>query len=428
MDFVTALQNTLSLEDAKTFLLAQKEASLPTFFLNKNKLSAAELLARYPKLIPLDAAGYSYLNQDYPKLSKSLEYLAGALYAQDYASSVVTQVLDLKPTDLILDMCAAPGGKTINASIRLSQKGLVIAAEFSKKRLEVMTSNIERLGLGNIITCEINANELPFYFQDCFDKIILDAPCSGTFMFKSEPKMCADWTYNKVLRLQKEQAELLKSGLKMLKVGGYLVYSTCSVLKEENEDIIKAQLGSEYRIIPLTIPGALESSFLPGALRLMPNQYQDGHFICLIQKVSGQTKKFKTTNLNKDEDLSLYKFTTKQVIYGLTSSAVPTHLNFHTLGVSCYEIRGEHRIPMHHLARFLPATSSINLTKEEATTYLRGETLHRKLADGYYIVSFLGLNLGYVKVVLGELKNYYPRGLRIPSFAFYNNYQSDSAH
>ena len=141
-------------------------------------------------------------------------------------------------------MCAAPGGKSIDAAIKLNNTGMLISNELSYERSKILSSNIEKLGFCNTFVTNNDLSKIYHHYPSCFDKIILDAPCSGSFMFRKNELSKLDWNYNKVLGCAQIQKQLLDIASYMLKPGGKIAYSTCSISPEENENIIKEFLSS----------------------------------------------------------------------------------------------------------------------------------------------------------------------------------------
>jgi NOL1/NOP2/sun family putative RNA methylase len=203
---------------------------------NTLKISEPDLKKRLGKLgvklekIPFSKNGYYYTSKF--SLGAITEYLLGYLYLQEAAAQLPALVLDPKPGELILDCCAAPGGKTTQMAQLMGNKGVIVAIEKKKHRMTALKTNIERTGTNNVIAYLMDANRLK-YWDLKFDKILLDAPCSGNFI--TDKKWFNKRDLEGVKRSAEIQKSLIKSALSVLKKGGILVYSTCSLEPEENE-------------------------------------------------------------------------------------------------------------------------------------------------------------------------------------------------
>ncbi|MDY0118405.1 MAG: RNA methyltransferase [Bacilli bacterium] len=387
---------------------------------NENKISHEKLLKYFPSLIkhPLINNGYTY---DPNLISPGKHWLfdAGCYYLQDLSAMLVASLLPIEKDDIVLDMCAAPGGKTVQTSLKLSKSGLILANDISKKRANILVSNIERMGLGNVIVANEDALNICKKYPNMFTKILLDAPCSGSGMFKKDDKMIEDWHINKVLSAAKLQKELIVAAYDALAPGGLLLYSTCSFSYEENEEVI-FELKKERDIILVNIANHVSfyrDDKLKEAIHLFPHLYEgDGHFICLIKK-PGELKtstipKKKLSLLNHNES-TFYKLEDQTGIYGINIPFDTKDLFILRYGVKLFDKQNKQVIPHHHLTHFLDASNSITLNDEELKIYLSGNVIKKdNIKDGFHIVSYDGINLGLIKASRGMLKNHYPKGLR----------------
>ena len=387
---------------------------------NENKISHEKLLKYFPNLTkhPLINNGYIY---DPNLISPGKHWLfdAGCYYLQDLSAMLVASLLPIDQDDIVLDMCAAPGGKTVQTSLKLSKSGLILANDISKKRANILVSNIERMGLGNVIVANEDALNICKKYPNMFTKILLDAPCSGSGMFKKDDKMIEDWHINKVLSAAKLQKELIVAAYDALAPGGLLLYSTCSFSYEENEEVI-FELKKERDIILVNIANHISfyrDDKLKEAIHLFPHLYEgDGHFICLIKK-PGELKtstipKKKLSLLNHNES-TFYKLEDQTGIYGINIPFDTKDLFILRYGVKLFDKQNKQVIPHHHLTHFLDASNSITLNDEELKIYLSGNVIKKdNIKDGFHIVSYDGINLGLIKASRGMLKNHYPKGLR----------------
>lgn len=216
-------------------------------------------------------------------------YDEGQLYLQSLSSMIPALVLNAQPGEDVCDMCAAPGGKTSQISALSGGKALITACEMHAPRAERLEYNMRKLGAPNVVTLRTDARRLDDFFS--FDRILLDAPCSGSgTLHVNDPKMPQRFTPKLVDKSRKAQRALLEKALSLLKPGGTLVYSTCSVLSCENEDIVnealrKARNGS-FKLKPVQLPNAEELPSLPstleGCLTLCPTDLYEGFFVARI--------------------------------------------------------------------------------------------------------------------------------------------------
>jgi 16S rRNA C967 or C1407 C5-methylase (RsmB/RsmF family)/NOL1/NOP2/fmu family ribosome biogenesis protein len=425
MDFRTSLNNYLPQNEADALIEAIEKGKLThCVLLNDKKMSDQEFLKRYPhcRKHPFVEHAFYYDKDEY-ELGKNILYDNGVFSIEDASAMMVNYFLAPKPEDIILDFCAAPGGKSIGASLMMKDQGVVVANDISYPRAKAMSQNVERMGRGNII---VASNDFVFshiHFHNTFDKIIVDAPCSGSAMMRKSPEEKADWRYEKVKSNAKKQLEILELAYDMLKEGGTLSYSTCSFSYEEDEATILAfkALHPEIQLIALPQdPSFYRTSALPEAVHLFPSHFEgEGQFICLFKKpgVLVPTPKKILSNDHYKDFLKEYGLSERsnemmrQKFYSLSRYFDVSHLNILRYGVKLFEMR-EIYIPDHHLAHFLTPDYSIPVTLQEAKAYIHGDTFPLAKPDGFYIISYDQQNMGFVKATQGVAKNHYPKGLR----------------
>lgn len=251
MEFKEHLKKYLKDEDIDKLEKSLLEERTNSLILNTNKLDKESFINEYKNIKEFKYIDNAYYyNKNEYEFGKSYLFDNGAYYIMDTSSMLVTNNLSLKEDSLVLDMCAAPGGKTI--SLALKNKNIhILANDLSYSRALTMSSNIEKLGLSNIdiISCDLKNHYLSLLEK--FDAIILDAPCSGSAMFRKLEEMKNDRNYQKVLKQQSIQKELIEIAYKMLKKGGKLIYSTCSFSYEEDEEIILSFLKEHQDMKPV---------------------------------------------------------------------------------------------------------------------------------------------------------------------------------
>ena len=417
MNFNEHLKKYLNDQEINQLISSFNEKEKKAIYLSTNKMSEETLLNLFPNLKkhPVVPNGYLF-DKDEVQLGKKVYHEQGAYYIQEPSAMLVAHLLNANKNDIVLDLCAAPGGKTIQTALKMENQGLIIANDLSKSRANVLLSNIERLGIQNTVVTSLDFSTVKNQFQNYFDKIILDAPCSGSGMFRKSDEMKSDWTYEKVLKNSAIQKDLILMCYSMLKEGGTMVYSTCSYSYEEDEEIIGYLLEKTTAKLQYIekIPGEFRSEKYPETIHLFPSKFDgEGHYIALIKKPGNLTKnsfekiEIKRQVKGKGNLNETHKFL-------LNHSLPEKFINFSLRpGLFLSSKMGEKEVPSHHLSHVSNSGESIPLIKEEVVKYLRGESLNKKYPDGYYFVSYLDMNLGVVHSVNGTLKNLYPKGLRL---------------
>ena len=271
------------------FVASFEKPRVSSLRLNERKLSqeAFAALSPFPVTpIPWIRGGYFYAYEDRP--SRNPLYQAGAYYLQDAGAMTPGSALPIQPGDRVIDLCAAPGGKATAAGAALKGRGILVANDYSATRAKALLRNIELFGIANAIVTSEPVEELAKRFPAAFDKVILDAPCSGEGMFRKDASLAQDWTDEKSIGLSKLQKTLLEEAWEMLKPGGILLYSTCTYELREDEEVVSSLLENhpEARLLPPPpYEGYQEGIGLPEAVRIYPHRMQaEGHFFALIQK------------------------------------------------------------------------------------------------------------------------------------------------
>lgn len=425
MDFRTNLIEHLPENEVDGLINAIENGKVThALILNDKKMSDEEFVSRFPHVRKHKFVEHAYYyDKDEYEFGKSLLYDDGVFSIEDASAMMVNYFLKPETDDIVLDVCAAPGGKSIGASLMMKDEGIIVSNDISYPRAKAMSQNVERMGRGNII---VASNDFIFshvHFANTFDKIILDAPCSGSAMMRKNALAKSDWKYEKVKNNSRKQLELLDLAYGMLKEGGTLSYSTCSFSFEEDENVILLfkKMHPEIEIADLPQDDSfVRSEELPQAVRLHPNHFEgEGQFICLFKKPGTlvKTKKEIISNQRYKNFIDQYGLQDRSnemmrnKFYSLSQHFDVSHLNILRYGVKLFEMRNIY-IPDHHLTHFLSPSYSIPISYEEAKAYIHGDTFPLERPDNFYIVSYDNQNLGYVKVTQGVAKNHYPKGLR----------------
>lgn len=381
--------------------------------------------------------GY-YLKPDTrPGLSPLHE--AGAYYLQEPSAMAPARLLDAQPGEVILDLCAAPGGKSTQIAAAMNGQGLLICNEIHPKRAKILSSNIERLGISNALVLNEHPSRLEAHFPAFFDRILVDAPCSGEGMFRKEDAAISDWSEETVAMCADRQSEILSSAAAMLKPGGRLVYSTCTFSPEENEGAISRFLHShpDFFIEKVDAPwfdcGHPEwignpADNLEHAFRLWPHKLRgEGHFAAVLRREGSLPDSIHAGQSAALPD-EIRAFLDNN---GISASGIPlafgdtwflapeelpslTGLRVLRAGLELGELRKGRFVPSHALALWLkhfPVTADFSAESTDISAYLRGETLHGP-QTGWTLITANGISLGWAKGADGILKNHYPKGLR----------------
>ncbi|MFR1598448.1 MAG: RsmF rRNA methyltransferase first C-terminal domain-containing protein, partial [Coprobacillus cateniformis] len=394
------------------FMKALEQPAVKAFYLNPHKKEAIKYLNKefiQPHVVVKD--GYYFNYEKYP-LGKSPFFSCGLYYIQEPSAMLVTHFLNIQKDDYILDMCAAPGGKTCAAASQLSEDGLMIANDIVPLRAKILSENVERFGLKNTIVTNCDPLVFENQLKGFFDKIILDAPCSGEGMFRKSDAAIETWSLEKVHECAHIQRQLLDAAMNLLKPEGQLIYSTCTYNTIENEEQIQYLLNHyNCSLIPLKKSHGMSPGMnMEEAVRLYPHHYQgEGHFIALIQK-HGEMTPFKSKNLkpviSKQNQLLVQDFYKTYL-----NCKVPTYLydnNNHIYAIlpqfpelkGIRVLRNGFYLGECKKNRFEPSlalalTLQINDVKQfyrfhendqEVTQYLHGETIEGSTQKGYGII------------------------------------------
>ena len=426
MDFETLLQNQYGDKEASALLSALEEERTHSLVLNDKKIKDQDFEATYPNVRkhPFVPHAYYYDPKEYD-FGKSFLYDVGAFSIQDASAMMVPYLLDPQKEDVILDFCAAPGGKSVLLSLLKDDQGLIVSNDLSYPRAKILSAAIERMGRGNVLACANDFSLIYKNYRETFDKILLDAPCSGTAMFRKNEQAKKEWSIAKSLKFSLVQKELLDEAAYMLKPGGVIAYSTCSFMKEENEDVVLSFLEKhpDFHVLKASIddPSFYHSPVLKEGIHFLPNRFEgEGQYICLLKK-NGSIERSTSPSFRVEKKylpfLKEYGLENRETLLlhdSLYSATLPfpvSKLNVLRYGVKAIDDL-KLMIPDHALARYLDPSYSLSLNEKETRAYVRGETFQIDAEDGFHVVSHQGLTLGWIKAVKGIAKNHYPKGLR----------------
>lgn len=425
--FIENMKKQLPENEWEAFFACYQQKPYKGVRLNPLKGDKEDLKALLPfleKEIPWEENGF-YTSEE--KLGLNPYHFAGAFYSQEPSAMCAAPALDAQAGEKILDLCSAPGGKGTQLACKMQGKGVIVLNEPVSSRAKILSQNVERMGIKNAVVTNEYPAALAKKFTEYFDKILVDAPCSGEGMFrKNAEEALSEWSEENVRNCALRQQEILACATKMLRVGGRLAYSTCTFSTEEDEEQVQAYLKNfpQMRLIKQE--------------KLYPHKVEgEGHFLAVFEKVE-KTEELPTrikegapsvTNASerayRDFEKSFFKekfarrlYENSGILYELPDGVFDWKgLSVLRVGVRLGEVKNGRFEPSHSLALCVKKTECkkvLDLSADDPRLekYLRGETLSCDLENGWCVVCVSSLPLGLGKVVNGVLKNHLPKGIR----------------
>ncbi|WEV40703.1 RsmB/NOP family class I SAM-dependent RNA methyltransferase [Lactobacillus sp. ESL0681] len=451
--FVSKYQALLGKNDAAALFTAIASPSKKAFRVNPLKSTAKQYADS--QVVPVPGITEAYYGQ---VSGQDPEWISGLVYSQEPAAMFPGQIADVKAGERVLDLCAAPGGKSLFLGEKLQDQGLLVANEISTARAKTLRENIERWGLVNVLVTNESPAKLASKFTHFFDKIVVDAPCSGEGMFRKNSAAMDYWSPEYVLTCQKRQQEILTAAVKMLRPGGQLIYSTCTFSPEEDEQVVSWLVEQfDFKIMPLEIVAGSRAGRpewgqqlpdLAGTLRFWPqDNLGEGQYVAKLRAplvdVTPTTENKPKKRQHKHKPTELSKGDNKLVAEILEQFNLPVCLtnwqnlcqvsNDHVFlpaykgqnlglrilknGLELGVLKKKRFEPGQQLAQVLngvPQERVIDLNQDEYASYLHGETIASKSKlRGFVLISYHGLIFSFGKMTgNGILKNFYPKGLR----------------
>ena len=439
------MKQLLSEEEFRLYEESFQQNAVRAFRVNTEKISVKDFSEINPfssERVPYVETGF-YL--DYDKVGNHPFHHAGMIYVQDPGAMATAECLDVQPDWWILDMCAAPGGKSSQLRNKLGKDGILISNEIILSRCKILTGNMERLGFRNTATTCLDPARVAQLFPETFDMIMVDAPCSGEGMFRKDDIAIREWSVDNVLHCAQRQKGILEHAGTALRPGGYIVYATCTFSLEENEMMVDSFLREhpEFELIPVresvrqyTSDGiSFDGCTCPNlsdARRFYPHKSRgEGQFMAVLHDrrpsaprpaaAKKAAAKIDPIILDFLKD-TLTEFDPAQVsmyngnpVYVSPALALEKGTAF-SCGVTIGEVRKNYVQPHH---QFFMAMGSqfkrqIELAPDSAELerYLRGEEIPVECENGWAVITTKGCSVGGVKVTGGRAKNHYPKGLR----------------
>ncbi len=377
--------------------------------------------------VPWEPAGFYYDPESRPGLHVYHE--AGVYYLQEASAMAPVALLDPQPGEKICDLCAAPGGKTTQIAGRMQGEGFLLCNEINPKRAKILSRNIERMAVANALVTNEHPANLAKKYPGFFDRVLVDAPCSGEGMFRKEEAAVTDWSQETVEMCVRRQAEILNSAARLVRPGGRLVYSTCTFAPEEDEMAVAAFLQEHPEFEPEVLPAPW---FVPGengSHRMWPHKLLgEGHFAAVLKKTVGEET---NTDIPCGEKLpaqwvSFAKETGirlpegKAILFGQNLFWAPADLpDIRKLkvmrpGLELGTVKKDRFEPAHALALWLKdcnTKETYDAQSEEMKAYLHGDVVPSS-KKGWCLVCAGDYSIGWGKGDGRVLKNHYPKGLR----------------
>ena len=378
--------------------------------------------------VPWESMGFYYDPQSRPGLHPYHE--AGVYYLQEASAMSAVALLQPQPGEWVCDLCAAPGGKTTQIAGRMGGEGFLLCNEINPKRAKILSRNIERMGIANALVTNEHPEKLGKCFAGCFDRVLIDAPCSGEGMFRKEEAAVTDWSEETVEMCARRQREILHSGAAMVRPGGRLVYSTCTFAPQENEETIAVFLAEHPDFVPEYVDAPWFTPSQHSSWRIWPHKVLgEGHFAAVLRKLGegerespkaivGQPLPKEWVDFSKELGIAPPKG--KAISFGQSLYWVPEDfpdlggLKVERPGLELGTAKKGRFEPAHALALWLrDCRSKQNYTADsrEIASYLHGDVTP-SAQRGWCLVTVDGYSLGWGKGDGTVLKNHYPKGLR----------------
>lgn len=464
-EFVTRMKKMLGDEYAD-FEAGYEKEKHQALRLNPRKVRREEFLASAPFVlteVPWEKNGFYYRKEDTP--GKHPYHDAGVYYIQEPSAMLPAMLLDAREGERVLDLCASPGGKSTQLGAAMNGKGILVCNEIHPARAKILSENIERMGIVNALVLNETPQKLSEVFGGYFDKILVDAPCSGEGMFRKNEKAEEQWSPENVRLCADRQDEIMDYAAEMLRPGGRLVYSTCTFAPDENEGTIGRFLKrhADFAVETVPIPDGMESGRpewcgirtdrlmqdeessyvtegIEATIRLWPHKINgEGHYAAVLRRMGdaslpaashslyGEEKE--TARADCKEYLEFEAACLKQPLEGkllqfgeqlyLMPQEMPSLRTLRALRPGLHlGTRKKNRFePSHALALALDREAvryscDLSADSPQLAGYQNGQTFPYEGEKGWYLISVDGYSIGWGKLAGGTMKNHYPKGLR----------------
>lgn len=433
-------------DDFDNYKKALDDNPVRAFRVNTDKISVEDFLKINPfdtKKIPYVENGFYFEDE---KIGNHPYHHAGMIYVQEPGAMMPAECVKIDPEWHILDMCAAPGGKSTQLKNKLGEKGVLVSNEIVPSRCKILTGNVERLGLKNVVTTCMDTKKLASVFPETFDLIMVDAPCSGEGMFRKEEIAIDEWSEENVKNCALRQKEILENATKCLKNGGYIVYATCTFSLDENEKIVDDFLKNHPDFEIVKVSEIVEKNTCDGikfdgcqcknihfARRFYPHKNKgEGQFAAVLHNTNS-ARNYTPVKGNKNDkiDKIIYDFLDETLVdYDrenvLLHKGTPVYFDpdfkvekatVFAMGITIGEVRKNYIQPHHQffmgMGENFKRKIELSPDSDDLKKYLHGEEFETSCPNGWAVVTVSGCAVGGAKVVNGRAKNHYPKGLRI---------------
>ncbi len=377
--------------------------------------------------VPWEPRGFYYDPQARPGLHVFHE--AGVYYLQEASAMAPVALLDPQPGEFICDLCAAPGGKTSQIAGRMLGEGFLLCNEINPKRAKILSRNMERMGVANALVTNEHPANLAERFAGMFDRVLVDAPCSGEGMFRKEEAAVTDWSQETVEMCARRQAEILHSAARLVRPGGRLVYSTCTFAPEEDEGAVAAFLENHPDFQPESFETPWFVSGAQGSHRMWPHKLLgEGHFAAVLRKNGDEPRETQAVSggklpkewLDFAKQMGISLPAGRPVQFGQSLFWAPegmpelNRLKVERPGLELGIVKKGRFEPAHALALWLGSCEnqeSFPPESEEMKRYLHGDVVPSE-KRGWCLVKAGAYSIGWAKGDGRVLKNHYPKGLR----------------
>ncbi|MGM9948108.1 RsmF rRNA methyltransferase first C-terminal domain-containing protein [Floccifex sp.] len=420
-------------DEMEAFMLSLNRKMYQGLRVNTKKISKEKFIQSFSdieQITPFCDNGF-YISKN---LGNHPYHICGLYYLQEPSAMAVVEALDIKEDDVVLDLCAAPGGKSSQIAAKL-KNGFLVSNEIDSKRVQILLSNMERMGMVNMAITNTTPEKICTTFPSCFDKIVVDAPCSGEGMMKKHNLARQEWSYENILYCAKRQKDILRQAYKALKKDGILVYSTCTYAKEENEDVIAwflkeypdcelVDIHSSYGRSGLKTEGIQESY----VRRVFPMDQGEGHFIAKIVKTQGEKRNLPVLKNQKVDKITM-TFLKEQlnelyshyyIMNGNVYAMDREFIDFKKIkllrqGLFCGTVLKNRFEPSH--AFYMNEDISrlkkvVDVSFDLMNAFMHGLSISYPCEKGFTALSYEGYPFGFGKSDGMTIKNKIPKGLR----------------
>lgn len=460
-DFMDRMKQMLDADAYQNFISSYENDKYQSLRINPLKVNKEAFLQSQPfhlTPVPWSEDGFYYEKEDAP--GKHPYHQAGVYYIQEPSAMAPGAYLGTKPGERVLDLCAAPGGKSTQIAAAMAGQGLLVTNEIHPTRAKILSENIERMGIANALVVNETPQKLREKFGCFFHRIMVDAPCSGEGLFRKQEDAYQEWSLDNVAMCARRQDEILEEAYQMLLPGGRMVYSTCTFAPDENEGSVSRLIYNHPDMSVVKVDkfpgmgggkaewfdafavhenGEQAAEGLEDTIRLWPHLlHGEGHFVAVLQKAGDYEEDLdykveKTFSYKEYKDF--YQFakdafmdTTwveqgKYLTFGdqlyLVPEELPTLKGLKVLrpGFHLGTLKKNRFEPSHAMALWLKpdmvrSTCRLAVEDERTRNYLRGQTIESRGEKGWQLVTVDDYSIGWGKLVGGTLKNHYPKGLR----------------